>query len=407
MLTFFHTKNLVPARFLCLLTLTANVYASAEPDEEEGGLMLSILTADVDIFASAEPRFETRVYLEGVFDNYAYGKNYPVTFNDRTLLYTRVQPEFGFRIAGSHKIRGVIICDFELDEGLFITANLRFHYHYDAERLQLRLGSFPRARTLDIPVWFFNRESQPFVHRGAAIEVNYRDITAGAWLDRSWLTDYVKKQFSFGAKLGYNPSGIFFARGDFMMMRYSATRLSVPDPIAHVVDNGGVSFEAGTAWGKTAFLDTLKVSAGAIIGLDRYRYQADNFWFTPARNISHTPAGGFINAFAAARILGMRSFLYIGESMRMWYGRDQWGRYWIYSPATYSYIETYGRLDLVARFTIKEKYRVEFTQAFHLLHNGGDDPSIEAIKGTAPVGYSQHFLLQAEFGGSPNKEKRR
>jgi hypothetical protein len=382
-------KALASAIFLCLLALTVSA-----------------------------SRFESRLYVDGIFDNHAYGSGYPVTFEDRTHLYARVHPEFGFRIAGSHKIRSVIICDLEPQGGLHIYTTYGFYYHYDTERLRLRLGSFPR-KVLDIPVWFFSKDSRLVIlGGGAAIEINHQDFTAGAWVDnkprhdnvnRPWHNSYVKKQFSFGAKLGYNPSSIFFTRGDFIMTHhYSYPWFRNFPHHSYVEDNGGVSFEAGAAWEKTAFSDTLRVSAGAIMGLYRYEYRyegADIFWYPPdgGNNIWRTPGGGFVNAFAAKGILGMRSFLYIGEPQRMWYGNDQWAwhwnaRQWRYNPATY--IQTYSRLDWLARLHLKENVRAEFTTAFHLLHNTRKDPDLRTYKGTTTLGQSQHFLLRAEFGGS-------
>jgi len=358
-------------------------------------------------------RFESRVYLDGVFDNYSYGSSYPLTFYDRTLIYTRVQPEFGFRVYGNHKIRSMIMCDLEPKDGFFIAINHGLYYHYDTKPLQLRLGSFPR-KTLDIPVWFFSKESRPFIG-GAAVEVNHQDFTAGAWLyNKPPLTNYIEKQFSFGAKLGYNPSSIFFARSDFVMTHYYAYSWRPFFPHhSYVEDNGGVSSELGAAWGKTAFSDTLRVSAGAIMSLYRYEYRykgSDIVWYPPdgGKNVWYTPGGGFVNVFAAKQILGMRGFMYVGEPQRMWYGSDQWARHWMarqwrYNPALY--IQTYGRLDLLARLTIKENIRVEYTQAFHLLYNTRKDPDLDVRKGVTPLGHSQHFTLNAEFGGSSNKEK--
>jgi hypothetical protein len=173
-----------------------------------------------------------------------------------------------------------------------------------------------------------------------------------------------------------------------MMYHYAHTL--IPYQNSHVWDNGGMSAEAGAAWGQTAFFDTLTVSAGAIIALDRSR--EDGIW--------HTPAGGFVSGFAAARMLAARGFVYTGKPLRMAWGRDQWAwrreNLWN-GPTAYSFMETSARLDLIARFAVKENIRAELTQAFHLY--GSEE------HGVSPLGYSQHFVLQAEFGGPPKDRK--
>jgi hypothetical protein len=224
----------------------------------------------------------------------------------------------------------------------------------------------------------------------------------------------------FGAQLRYR-QGIFFARGDFMMLNYwhSSSRFPYPpeseDPeeeqrrrrYHYTQNNGGISVEAGAAWGLVGFLDSLTVSAGAIMALDREDGSDRFLSTTPTQSggVWYAPAGGFINAYAARWIFGARGFLYVGEPLRMLYGNDQWARDYRFgtdgSPVSYSHTEVYGRLDLMAQFTVKDRIHLEFAQAFHIHHNH-DDPWLWS-RGTSPIGYSQHFLLRADFGGSWGK----
>jgi len=358
-----HSKSGHPlkAAFLCLLAFAAGAYA-----------------------------FDYRVSLDGVMDNYEYGRYYPARFGDRTLFFIRPLAEAGFSVDGSHKIRGGLTYLQEFGAPA-LSENLHplIYYHYDDERLQFRFGSFPRAGAVNAPEWFLGREFtafRPFV-QGAAVEAKNRGITAGAWVDWLGRQDIgVNEEFLFGARVGYG-QGIFFAHCDFMLLHDALP--SDPEPNTHVWDNGGISVSGGAARGPTAFLDTLAAEAGVIIALDRYR--GDNVW--------HTPAGGFLTAFAGARMIGVRGFLYVGEPLQMAFGSDQWARYPKTerrdSINTSSPIEAYGRLDLTARFAVKENIRAELSQSFHINSSNNDN------SGRSPVGYSQHFTLHAEFGGTP------
>ncbi|MCL2690339.1 MAG: hypothetical protein FWE57_10915 [Chitinispirillia bacterium] len=370
--------------------------------------------------------FEYRLTLDGVLDNYQYrvfeDDGFPKTFRDRTNFFTRVQPEVGVPIEGSHKIRSgfTYLQDFGA-EAKSENLHLLLYYHYDDERLQFRFGSFPRADALDIPEWFFSREFayyRPFVH-GAAGEIRIdENITFSAWAD--WLirpstivyngvdshygdiTTIDRHQTIFGARLGLS-RGIFFARCDFMMRHYHDTYFwNYNFDGEFIRNNAGISAEMGAAWGQTALSDTLMVSGGPIMGLERV-IRGSHIW--QKGDVLYTPAGGFVSAFAASRILGMRGFMYTGEPLRMPHGRDQWAWRWQFNEdgGRYrdSWLETYGRLDLMARLVKKENIRAEFTQAFHL-HYTHNNP-VKELNGISPLGFSQHFLLHAEFGGSSKK----
>jgi hypothetical protein len=347
----------------------------------------ALLAAIVAVNALAG--IEYRVTLDGVLDNFEYGRSYPIRFYDRTTFFVRAQPEVGFVVDDNHKIRGGFSYLQEFGgPALSEDLHLLLYYHYDDERLQFRFGSFPRAGALDVPEWLFGKSFayyRPFVH-GAAVETGSGDIVAGAWVD--WTgrrTLYVNEAFLFGTKLAYS-RGNFFARHDFLMYHYAHTLVPYRD--TYVWDNGGMSAEVGATWGETAFFDTLAVSAGAIIGLDRDR--GDNIW--------HTPAVGFVSAFAAARMLAVRGFISVGEPLRMAWGEDLWSRY-MNVDGHYAFTETYARLDLITRFAMRENIRAELAIAFHYINRDINHQPANL------AGFSQHFALHAEFGGSTKKEE--
>ncbi|MCL2219128.1 MAG: hypothetical protein FWC23_04290 [Chitinispirillia bacterium] len=374
-------RRAVPVIFMCL------AMAAAAPAIEYRVLLNGVL--DNYEYGPGFPVLFSDVSLNGVQDDYEYSQGLPAWFHDRTVFFVRVQPELGLEVEGSHKIFGGFSYLQEFGaEALSENLHLLLYYHYDDERLQFRFGAFPRAGATDVPEWLFGREAayyRPFVH-GAAVEVQDGTASAGAWVDWTGRRAVnVNESFLFGTKLGYGREP-FFARHDFMMYHYAHKLL--PDSGANVQDHGGMSAEAGAAWGQTASFDTLTASAGVIIALERDR--GGGVW--------HTPAGGFVRGFAAARMLAVRGFIYAGEPLRMLWGSDFAGR-WRVPNDNYAFTQTYGRLDLIGRFAVKENVRAELALAFHThyISNGY----------WSPVGYSQHFLLHAEFGGPKKEEKKK
>ena len=331
----------------------------------------------------AAPAFslDYRVSLDGILDNREYGAPPPSPLVNRTFFLARTEGEVGVRLDSGHSIRGGLSLtqEFGAPESsdnrhllFYFHPRLLLYYRYDDQNKRFRFGTFPRAGALDLPEWLFGSEaaySRPFV-QGAVIEVEGWDFTAGAWVD--WTgrrSETVNESFLFGYGVKYN-RGPFFARHDFLM--YHLAHTDPPAPGSYVRDNGGASAEAGAAFGRAAYFDTLSISAGGIISLDRDR--GDGLW--------HTPAGGFVSGFAGSGFLALRAFYYAGEAQRLMWGGDFYN---------FSDIAPFGRVDLIARFARKENVSAELYQSFHL-YDGR-------------VGYSQHFLLHAELSSKTKKKK--
>ncbi|MCL2182967.1 MAG: hypothetical protein FWB85_05805 [Chitinispirillia bacterium] len=362
--------------------------------------------------AAAAPAAEYRVSLDGVLDNREYGGIMPG--ESGTFFFTRTEAEAGLAVEGCHKIRAGLLymqefgapASFENARILPFTPasadnpQALLYYHYDDSSLQFRFGSFPRAAALSLPEWLFGGEIsyyRPFIH-GAAVEANQWGVTASAWADWTGRQDVgIRESFLFGYGIGYK-RGPLFARHDFMMY-HLAPSLSVfypPEDIPRdyvyysgVYDYGGLSAEAGAAFGATSKFDSLSVSAGAVASLVRDR-AGDGIWYTPT--------GGFISGFAASGFLAVRGLAYFGEAQTQFWGSEFWRTGWLISPDA----GAYARLDLIARLTIKENVRAELFQSFHTV--GENYPN------RWPIGYSQHFILHAEFKGpkkEPEKEEKK
>jgi hypothetical protein len=336
--------------------------------------LLLCLTAPV---TPAAP-LDYRAAFDGVLDNREYGAvGHPL--NDETFFFARGEAEIGFAADAENKIRAGLMPTLRFGApDSAIRANALLYFQHEGGKTRFRFGAFPRAGALDLPRWLFGDESayaRPYAH-GAAVEAgSFWGVTAGAWVDWTGLRDTtVNEAFLFGYGLSC-ARGAFFARHDFMMYHF-AMPLN-PAPGAAVKDNGGVSAEAGAAWGKTAkYIDTLAASAGAIVSLDRDR--ADMLW--------HTPAGGFVCVFAGYGMLALRGFYYAGQAQRLAWGADFFN---------YSGIKSFGRGDALARFFNKNRggretpgksgtnLSAELTASFYFLDG--------------KIGTSQHFVLRAEI----------
>jgi hypothetical protein len=325
----------------------------------------------VSIFVTQAFPVDYHVSFDGIVDNREYGvrSDYP-TLVDNTVLLTRGAADARFAVHDEHKIVLGLAWSLEfafpkrpLDFALSLPL---LYYLHESEILQFRFGIFPRAGIFDAPVWLYGEDNAYFRPNilGAALKTGaIYGASASAWVD--WTghrSEETRESFLFGYGLKYE-RGIFFAKNDFLM--YHLALPLNPPPDMHVMDNGGISAEAGAAIGKTAYLDTAALSAGAIASLDRDR--GDNVW--------HNPIGGFVSGFIGSGALAMRGFYYNGQAQRIRWGSNLYA---------YSGMESFARADAILRFNKKENVNAELFASFYLFGNG-------------KVGTSQHFILRAEY----------
>jgi len=380
---------------------------------------LKILFLAVSVINAAS--IDYRVSFDGTLDNREYGRE---PLNDETFFFARGAAEAGIAVDGENRVRAGVMPAvwFGAPDTAHIPINILMYFRHESNRTRFRFGAFPRREgagehaspirynaAIDgtfphdaalglprqnygtepsddktafrgdgalgsLPVWFFGDESayrRPYVH-GAAVDVGFGGLTAGAWVDWTGLRDtYVNEAFLFGYGLSY-ARGAFFARHDFMMYHLAHPLKLIPGEA--VKDNGGASAEIGAARGKIIkYIDTLQASAGVIASLDRDR--ADMVW--------HTPVGGFVGGLIGYGMLALRGSYYAGQAQRM-----AWGECFY----RYSGIESFGRGDVILRFFNKKrnsngtKLNAELTSSFYLFDG--------------KFGSSQHFVLNADIYGT-------
>jgi len=318
------------------------------------------------LFAGPLFSIEYRIAVESILNNKEYG-HYPAS--DGTLFFVRNEAEAGFTVDEGHQIRSGF--SYLQEFGAPQTADnfhLLLYYQYRSNNVFFRMGSFPRASSLSLPDWFFNDSAayfRPFIH-GAVVNAVKWNTTFSAWVDwTSRQTDEIRETFLFGWGVSYN-YGLFFVKQEFIMFHRAAPGVAIEND--HVWDNGGLSGGAGALFREVSFIDSVKLSFGGIMSLDRYR--GENSW--------HTPAGGYINASASKSFFTARGFFYNGRRQRMHF----WGDPFYTVP-------TFGRFDMAVNFTKNQAVNANFFQ------------SIYFSKGR--TGYSQHFILNAEIGGNLGK----
>jgi len=327
-------------------------------------LIITVFAAHAN--AQRAPLTEYGVSFTGVLDNREYGGG---PANDETFFFARPEAEIGLALDDSHKILGGLtyLQEFGAPESAD-NLHLLLYYHYNRDEIQFRFGAFPRSGTLDLPEYFFSDTAayfRPFLH-GAVLEIKRWGGKFNVWVD--WTgrqADTVREAFLFGYGVGYG-YGIFFAKHDFMMYHLAAPGIPVPDD--HVKDNGGLSAEAGVSYGRMAFIDSLMLSVGGVVSLDRDR--GEDVW--------RTPAGGIVRGEAVKGWFALRGTAYSGEPQRLAWGDSFYG------------LNSFGRIDLIARFAKRREIKADLFQSIHFFSN--------------KVGYSQHFVLSAGFGDVAKNE---
>lgn len=302
-----------------------------------------------------------RISTQSILDNREYGDH---PSSDLTYFFIRTENEVGFSFDRNHSLRSGF--SFLQEFGAPTTADhlhLLLYYQYSAENLGFVIGSFPRSSRLQLPSSMFRDSAnyfRPFVH-GALFSAAKGPASVDVWVD--WTgrqTDTVRETFLFGvnSRLNYD---ILFLDQSFLMYHRAAPGIPIPND--HVRDNGALTAEAGIKQSSFYFLDSLRVSAGGVLTLDRYR--ASNSW--------NTPKGACVRGELWRGSFGVSGLYYSGDEQNIMWGDPFYSLPW------------FARADLKYQFMNRKDLRIEFFQSFHFTQS--------------KVGYSQHFLLSAELNG--------
>lgn len=305
--------------------------------------------------------FEWQAGFDGFLDN----REYFSIDNPQTIFGSRAWGELGASLSGVHRFR--VGANYLYEFGHHMDAHIpdvTMYYQYDDDRFDFRIGAFPRRRLLDFPMALL---SDTLLYYRPNIQGAYLAYK-GKWGYQNIFIDWTSRQtdtdpetFIFGFSGNLN-KGIFFLNHHLMMGHLAGK--GIRDPDHHLRDNGGFQINTGTDLSGKTPLDSLHLSVGALVSLDRIR-GVDNGWQTPA---------GFVGQFTASyKWFGIDGLFYRGE-----------GHTFLYGDPFYA-LKQYGRLDFYVMPFRKENVNLKINFVFHFAED--------------QIDYSQQILLSMSLKG--------
>ena len=314
------------------------------------------------ISSVAGQELEWDLGLDGFLDNREYYNSvqYPQTiFGSRTWL------ELGGNIDQVHRLRAGLNYMFEFGssyDAVRPSPILYYQLHY--QPFEFYIGAFPGRKLLDYPLALltdtlnYYRPNIEGMYFGYRYYWGYENVFID-WTSRQTDSDPEQFMFGFSGRFNYN---IFFTTHHFLMGHFAKPK--IPPPDFHIRDNGGFDLNLGVDFSKLTFFDTLTLSAGVLVSLDRIRGVYDG-WKTPA---------GFI---------GQASLSYRGLGLGGTYYRGQ-GHELLYGDSFYK-AKSYGRMDISWQPFRKNNVSAKIAFCIHFIENSID--------------YSQQVLVSINIGG--------
>jgi len=301
--------------------------------------------------------------LDGFLDNREYYNSvqYP-----QTIFGSRAWLELGGSIDQVHRLRAGLNYMYEFGSSFnAIKPSPVLYYQLDYHQFEFYIGAFPRRNLLDYPLALLtdtlnyyrpNMEGMYLVYN---YNWGYENVFID-WTSRQTDTDFEQFMFGFSGKLNY---GIFFTTHHFLMGHFAQPL--IPPPDFHIRDNGGFDLNVGVDFSELTFFDTLNMSGGVLVSLDRIRGVYEG-WETPA---------GFI---------GQANVSYKGVGLRGTYYRGQ-GHEFLYGDSFYK-AKNYGRMDISWQPFNKSNISAKIVFCIHFIEHSID--------------YSQQVLVSINIGGS-------
>ncbi len=301
--------------------------------------------------------------LDGFLDNREY---YNTVQNPQTIFGSRFRIELGGSYEQIHRLRAGINYMYEFGSKIdAIKPGVTLYYQLDYEPVTFYMGAFPRRDLLDYPLALLTDTLNYYRPNVEGLYLRYNTDRGHEnvfidWTSRQTDFDYERFMFGFSGRLYWN---MLFTTHHFLMGHFAAPGIRPAD--FHLRDNGGFDLNIGVDFSRKTILDSLWISTGAMVSLDRTR-GIDEGW--------QTPAGFLVQGMAFLRGIGLQGTFYAGE-----------GHQFLYGDSFYK-AKSYGRLDL-------------FYHPFNLKNVSGKlKLSIHFIEGT--VDYSQQVLIYIKIGGS-------
>ena len=306
------------------------------------GTILLLLVA----FGSYAQTLEWHAGFDGFLDNREY---FNTVQHHQTMFGSRFSANIGGSYKFQHRFRGGFNYLYEFGgQTDAYQPNIVMYYQYDNEPFTFYMGAFPRKELLDYPLALL---TDTLNYYRPNIEGLYLRLKGNwghqnvfiDWTSRQ--TDFDFEQFMFGFSGRVNWNWLFFYH-HFLMGHLAGP--GIPIPNHHIRDNGGFDLNIGADLSEMLIFDTLWISLGTLISLDRTR-NVDDGWQTPA---------GFLAQSAIYWYgFGLQGTLYIGE-----------GHSLIYGDSFYQAKE-YGRLDVFWIPFRKQNIQAKLVSSFHFIES--------------------------------------
>jgi len=302
------------------------------------------------------------------FDGFLDNREYQNTVQySQTIFGARTWLELGGNIDQVHRLRAGLNYMYEFGstfDAIKPSPVLYYQLHY--KPVNFYIGSFPRNDILDFPLALLTDTLNYYRPEIEGMSLSY-DI--GKWGFENVFIDWTGRQsdndpeqfmFGFSGRFNYK---IFYFTHHFLMGHFAMPLIRPPD--FHLRDNGGFDLNLGTDLSNLVFFDTVNISIGMLVSLDRIRGVYDGW---------ETPAGFIAQANLGYRGLGLKGTYYRGQ-----------GHEFLYGDSFYKARE-YGRMDIYWQPFANRNVQGKIVFSLHFIEQSVD--------------YSQQVLISINLGGS-------
>ncbi len=314
--------------------------------------------------------------LEGSLNYFGFVDNREYIKSGRfsqTIFGNRLSPEIGLRLDSIHRFRLGFnaLYEFGSQRGNFADKIIPVvYYQYQQKQVNFFIGTFPRLNLLDDYPRALLKDTLNYYRpnvEGMLAKFETKMFKETIWIDwTSRQTDLDRETFLFGLSGKYQ-SGNFFISHYAYMFHNAGAAIAVPGD--NLQDNGAALVKLGLDFSKKSFLDSIKISAGAMMSFER------------TRSISEfkTPIGFIADLHLGYKKFSVTNTFYKGEGHGLIYG-DQF-----YTA------KTYDRIDLGWAPISFKNIEGKFVFTYHFADGITDN--------------QQAFFLRYKIGGSKKIKK--